>query len=206
MYKSYDQLGSQPEKNRDIMNVLELNDIRHKQHVLATNKVVCVDVYADWCSPCQKTAPEFSIVANNYSKEGACAVVKYNWDRMTPAERQNIGGIPTFFFYVNGQEVDKVIGADILQVESKLKSLLQNSSQPVYAQGYGQGGPQPQQMNNQPYGGSGYETFGQELNQGPQHNRNSIRQTRSQLPQEQDSMGVPYQSDTGTYHRPYGQR
>ena len=83
-----------------------------------------VDFYADWCGPCKQTAPEYSRVAATYSKPGVCAVAKYNLDKIDPSEKGNIHGIPVFQFFVNGKQVDEIVGADIPRVEETLKSLL----------------------------------------------------------------------------------
>jgi thioredoxin 1 len=178
MYKSYDQLGAQPEPNRDILDVLEVANGQHKRHIIANHNVVCVDIYADWCGPCKQTAPEYSRVAATYSKPGVCAVVKYNLDKVDPSERGNIHGIPVFQFFVNGKQVDEIVGADIPRVEETLKNLLQ-------------GGARVQQ---QPV---------EDLTKGPMYNRNTIRNNRSQMPQMDSSGGEPYQSNTGNYHQPY---
>lgn len=183
MYKSYDQLGAQPEPDRDVMEVLELANPQHKKHIISTHRVVCIDIYADWCGPCKQTAPAYALVASNYSKLGHCAVVKYNLDKMNPAEKANIHGIPVFEFYVDGKQVDQIVGADIPQVEDKLKALLQ-------------GGSQRQQMPTV-----------EDLTKGPIHSRNSIRNNRAQMPQMDPSAGEPYQPTSGNYHQPYqGQR
>lgn len=179
MYRSYDQLGVQPEPYRDILEVVEVANTQHKKHIIANNSVVCVDIYADWCGPCKQTAPDYSRVAANYSKPGVCAVVKYNLDKMEQPEKGTIHGIPVFQFFVNGQQVDEIIGADIPAVEEKLKSLLQ-------------GGQRQQQQQVQ------------DLTKGPGHNRNSIRTSRSQMPlMDSSGGGEPYQANTGNYHQPY---
>jgi thioredoxin 1 len=174
MYRSYGQLGDQPEQNRDLYNVVELTNLNHKNDVIRTNRVVCIDYYADWCGPCKQTASPYSVIANNYHRNGECAVVKYNIDKIEPShpDRKLITGIPAFHFYVDGKLVDNVIGGDIQAVEDKLKSLLGGNTQFT--------------------------------NSGPQHNRNSIRNTRSQLPSmNMNSGGQPYQSNSGNYHQPY---
>jgi len=178
MYKSYDQLGAQPDPNRDILEVTELADFNHKKHILSTNRVVCIDIYADWCGPCKQTAPAYALVASTYSNPGHCAVVKYNWDKMPPNERANIQGIPIFEFYVEGKKMDQIVGADIPQVEEKLKFFLQGGSQRFM----------PPQV--------------EDLTKGPVYNRNSIRNTRAQMPQMDSSSGEPYQA-TNSYHQPY---
>jgi thioredoxin 1 len=173
MYRNYDQLGVQPEPDRDVLDVVEIANTQHKKHIISNHNVVCVDIYADWCGPCKQTAPEYSRIAATYSKPGTCAVVKYNLDKMDPPEKAKIHGIPVFQFFVNGHQVDEIVGADIPAVEEKLKSFLQ--------------GKFPMQQ--------------QQQQQGPIYNRNSIRNNRSQMPNMEQSVGVPYQSNSVNYHQ-----
>jgi thioredoxin 1 len=174
MYASYGDLGAQPEANKDIMNVLELANSQHRKHIITSTRVVCIDIYADWCGPCKQTAPEYALIASRYSQPGECAVVKYNLDKMEKNEKANIHGIPVFEFYVEGKKVGEIVGADLPQVEERLKVLLQSGNQPTVK------------------------------DHGPIHNRNSIRQNRSQMPQ-MDQGGQPYGGNQRSegYHQPY---
>lgn len=124
MYKNYDQLGAQRDESRDVLDVLEIRNNEHKKEIIENNLICCIDIYADWCGPCKQTAPDYSLVSTRYSKSGLCAVVKYNFDKLEPFQKNQINGIPIFEFYFNKILVDKVIGADIGLVEEKLKGLL----------------------------------------------------------------------------------
>ena len=153
MYKSYEELGNQPEKNRDVMNVLELSNTQHKQHIISTNRVVVIDIYADWCGPCKQTAPDYAVIASTFSRPGECAVVKYNYDRWDQSERVNIHGIPVFQFFVEGKQVDEVVGADIDAVKVKLSDILQSINSRV-----------------------------RQVESGPNYSKNSIRNNRNNIP------------------------
>lgn len=178
MYKSYDQLGAQTEPNRDLFDVLELANTQHKNHILSSHRIVCIDIYADWCGPCKQTAPSYSLIASTYNKPGHCAIVKYNLEKMHPSEKAKVHGIPVFEFYVDGKQVDEIVGADIPQVEEKIKNLLQ---------------------------GIGHVKLGkvQDNTKGPGFNRSSIRNNRSHMPQMDSVKGEPYQEGSGNYHQPY---
>lgn len=132
MYRSYGELGSDEPKNQDQYAVSEI-DGHQKVQLVKTNRLVCVDIYADWCGPCKNTAPTYSIIAATYSQPGVCAVVKQNYDKMEPQEKAGINGIPMFQFFVDGRQMEPVIGADINQVEEKIKSFLSriNSGPPA---------------------------------------------------------------------------
>lgn len=158
MYKSYFELGAQTETNRDQYSVLELKSVEEKKELIGSNRIVCVDVYADWCGPCKQTEPQYSMIAQNYNRPGICAVVKENWNlKLT----DGVEGLPTYFFYLDGKELrnEMVIGADVEQVEQKISALLQNI------------------QNNS--SGPLYSNTSEDINLGgPQYNRNSIRNYR----------------------------
>ena len=158
MYKSFDQLGEQPENGENSQGpppppVIEITMPQQRAQLIASNRVVCVDVYADWCGPCKQTAPAYARMAQRYNRPGQCVLVKYNYERLEPADRAKVHGIPVFQFYVQGQQVDEVVGGDIPSVESKLKELL---------------GITNERTASSP--------------SGPQHNRNSIRNSRPMMP------------------------
>lgn len=120
MYKSYQDLGEQPLPNRDQYSVITLANEEHKSNTIGRNRIVVVDIYADWCQPCKQTAAAYSSLANKYNVAGKCMMVKENLDNKLT---QNITGIPTFQFFLEGRMVDQVVGADLDEVEKKLLAI-----------------------------------------------------------------------------------
>ncbi len=177
MYKSYSELGVQPEQKQDQYSVVELSDPNHKAQVIASHKIVCIDIYADWCGPCKQTASTYAILASQFSKPGWCAVVKYKFENMSNQERQGINGIPIFEFYVGGRKVGQIVGADLQAVEDKLRQLLSGNNNTVV-----------------------------DLRQGPPHERSTIRNNKPNIPMSYDRDSTnpePYQSNNGgIYHQP----
>lgn len=124
MYRSYAELGSQENNNQDAFNVTEIMDDTHKKQILASNQVVCVNVYADWCGPCKQTASTYSILSQTFFKAGQCVMVKENYQKgLTKVE-----SLPTYFFFVNGQVVDKLVGADMESLENIMKRLVTSNN------------------------------------------------------------------------------
>jgi thioredoxin 1 len=121
MYKNYSELGRSENKQKDQYNILELQNFQQKQQILSQNKLVCVDIFADWCGPCRQISPSYSILATTYNKPGLCLLVKENLSKNLSSD---IHGVPTFHFFVQGQLVDKIVGADLEIVEKKLNYYL----------------------------------------------------------------------------------
>lgn len=176
MYANYSQLGSQNKQNEDQYNVLEIQNHNHKMQIIQENRLVVVDIYADWCGPCKQTAPAYAVVARQYSRPNFCAVVKQKYEVLDEDEKGDIHGIPVFQFFENGRLVDKIVGADIPKVEETLRNLVQQVESKM------------------------------ENVQGPQANRNTIRQVRGNLPTIDYSGEQPYRPQQNFYHQPYQQQ
>lgn len=124
MYKSYSEIGVSEEKNQDQYAILELINQEQKNDIINSHRVVLIDIFANWCGPCKQIAPSYALLAMKYSKPTICAVVKQQFDSVEEDIKNKIQGIPLFLYYINGELKDKVIGADLNEVENKLQSIL----------------------------------------------------------------------------------
>ena len=78
--------------------------------VLAANRPVLVDFYADWCGPCKAIARVVADLASEY--EGQIEVRKVDVDQNAVlAGRFGIRSIPTLMLFKDGEPVDGVVGA-----------------------------------------------------------------------------------------------
>lgn len=76
--------------------------------VLATDKLVVIDFWAEWCGPCKMIAP---VVEELSSEMPDVTFAKLNVDEnRETAGRLGITAIPTLLLYKDGQPVDKVVG------------------------------------------------------------------------------------------------
>jgi len=83
------------------------------------NSVAVVDFWADWCGPCKMMAPILEDVSFDLSGEVSFAAV--NVDNNTSlGESMEIMSIPTMIVYVNGKEVDRIVGARSKQSLTKI--------------------------------------------------------------------------------------
>jgi len=72
-------------------------------------ELVVVDFYATWCGPCRAMAPLYTKLAERFSN---VRFAKVNIDVLgRVAGTIGIQGVPTFVFFRNGQEIDRLVGA-----------------------------------------------------------------------------------------------
>ena len=91
------------------MSVLNVTKDNFEQEVLACEKTVLDDFYADWCMPCQNMMPEMEAFAEENENVKVC---KLNVDESTDlAVTFGVMSIPTVLLFDNGQEVKRFVGA-----------------------------------------------------------------------------------------------
>jgi thioredoxin 1 len=80
------------------------NDINEK------DRIVLVDLWAEWCGPCKMMEPVVAEIAEEFSD--TIKVVKLNIDenQKTPT-KFGVMNIPTLLIFKEGKEVDRLIGA-----------------------------------------------------------------------------------------------
>lgn len=88
---------------------LKITDGNYKEF-LAGDKLVVIDLWAEWCGPCRSIGPSVEELAEEY--EGRAVVGKYNVDDEAELSIDyKVRSVPTLLFFKNGQLVDKIVGA-----------------------------------------------------------------------------------------------
>ena len=88
---------------------IEITDANFEE-IIASDKPVLVDFWAEWCGPCRMVGPIVEELASDY--EGKAVIGKVDVD-VNPEVSAKFGirSIPTLLVFKGGQIVDKQIGA-----------------------------------------------------------------------------------------------
>jgi thioredoxin 1 len=87
---------------------IEITDANFEQ-IIAGDKPVLVDFWADWCAPCKMIGPIVEELAGDY--EGKAVVGKLDVQENSQVPMKfGIRNIPTLLIFKNGQLVDKQVG------------------------------------------------------------------------------------------------
>jgi thioredoxin 1 len=91
-------------------NVREVTDRTFAPEVLQSTAPVLVDVWADWCGPCQAIAPIVGELAYEY--EGQLNVMKLDVDENPQtALAYKVQSIPTSLVFKAGRLAERIVGA-----------------------------------------------------------------------------------------------
>jgi thioredoxin 1 len=103
-----------------IMATKQITDASFHADVIASEKPVLVDFWAEWCGPCRQIAPALEEINNELA---GVEIVKINIDENPDAPtRYGVHGIPTMILFKNGAPVATKVGA---APKSQLKSWLE---------------------------------------------------------------------------------
>jgi len=90
--------------------IKHITDDSFDSDVLAADKPVLVDYWAEWCGPCKAIAPILDEVSKDY--EGRVQIAKMNVDEnRTVPGKFGIRGIPTLMLFKDGQLAATKVGA-----------------------------------------------------------------------------------------------
>lgn len=75
---------------------------------IASNEIVMVDFWADWCAPCKAMAPILDRLADEYP---SVLIVKVDAAAHEEVlEEYNVRSLPTLLLFRSGERVDQLVG------------------------------------------------------------------------------------------------
>jgi thioredoxin 1 len=91
-------------------NTVDVTDATFSDDVLASEKTVLVDFWAEWCGPCKMVAPVLDEIAGE--NKDKLTVAKLDIDRNPAAARDyQVMSIPTMIVFQGGKPVKQIVGA-----------------------------------------------------------------------------------------------
>lgn len=92
------------------MATLVVTDANFEEIVLKSELPVIVDLWAEWCGPCQMITPHIEALATEYENKAKVCSVDIDSNPEIP-NKFSVLNIPTILFFKDGKQVDKIVGA-----------------------------------------------------------------------------------------------
>jgi thioredoxin 1 len=90
--------------------IVNLSTTTFDETVVAADKPVIVDFWAEWCGPCKVIAPILGELAEELSDQAIVAKVNVD-DNPELAMRYNVMSIPTLLVFSGGEVHKRLVGA-----------------------------------------------------------------------------------------------
>lgn len=95
------------------MVVINVKNVNELQNILKTHKVTIIDVYADWCGPCNRFSPTFTSISNDFKSIEKVAFLKLDIENIDFQEYlSDIDSLPSFLIFRNTKRLKKLSGID----------------------------------------------------------------------------------------------
>jgi len=86
------------------------------------DKLIVVDFFATWCGPCVRIAPKIEDWSTGDYKDKV-VFIKVDVDKAESASQEyNVEAMPTFIFFKNGEEIHRIVGANVDQLKADIES------------------------------------------------------------------------------------
>jgi thioredoxin 1 len=99
----------------NVASIIDVTDATFADLVLAADRLVVVDFWAEWCQPCQIMSAYVGFLAQEFGEQIVLAAMDVDENPET-APRYEIMGLPTLLFFDQGQVIDRVVGVEPYEV------------------------------------------------------------------------------------------
>ncbi|HUT66326.1 MAG TPA: thioredoxin [Spirochaetota bacterium] len=89
---------------------IDTTDADFEKDIDEKDKLVIVDLWAEWCGPCKMMEPLLTEVAEEFKENVKLVKLNIDENQKTAAD-YNVMNIPTLILFKEGKEVDRLIGA-----------------------------------------------------------------------------------------------
>lgn len=101
------------------MVIHHIDDVKTFDSSIKSKNLVVVDFSAKWCGPCKKIEPFIEKLSGVHT---SVLFLKVDVDELSDvASKYEVNSMPTFIFYINGIEVDRLRGARQSEIEQTIK-------------------------------------------------------------------------------------
>ena len=87
-----------------------VTDVSFQEDVIAADKPVLVDFWAEWCGPCKMIGPALEEISEELADKVTIAKINIDENPDAPG-KYGVRGIPTMILFKNGQIADTKVGA-----------------------------------------------------------------------------------------------
>ena len=91
--------------------------------------LVVVDYSTTWCGPCKVIAPKFEELSEKYADAVFLKVIgDASPDASKLMKREGVRSVPSFHYFVNGEKIDVVNGANAEAIEAAITKYIHTSA------------------------------------------------------------------------------
>lgn len=92
------------------MAAIVITDANYEELVVKSDKVVVLDLWAEWCGPCRMIEPHIEAMSEEFDGRALIGSVDIDSNPTIPTKFA-VMNIPTVLYLKNGEMIDKVVGA-----------------------------------------------------------------------------------------------